>query len=133
MSFTWEHILYRFYGTDGALLYVGITNSIGSRFKDHAREKPWWFEVADCRVAFYADRASLARAEADSIAYEHPRYNIRQEMPVSRTARVPRPRPVAAPVLAAVPRQPGQGTMTDDEWDFLHYRGEYAGTAARGV
>lgn len=77
MSFTWEHALYRFYDDGGALLYVGITNSIPRRFAVHSSEKPWWPEVVDCRIAFYPDRASLARAEEDAIRYEKPRYNVR--------------------------------------------------------
>lgn len=79
MTFTWEHVLYRFYDENGTLLYVGITNSINTRFKAHVVDKSWWPEVADCRIAFYPDRAALARAEGDAIKYEHPCYNVRQE------------------------------------------------------
>lgn len=85
MTFTWEHALYRFYDETGALLYVGITNSINRRFIKHAGDKPWWPDVVDCRIAFYPDRAALARAEGDAIRYERPLHNVRQEdSPVPR-------------------------------------------------
>ncbi len=134
MSFTWEHVLYRFYDENGALLYVGITNSINRRFIQHAGEKPWWSDIVDCRIAFYPDRASLARAETDAIKYEGPRYNIRQETPVPRIRRIPRPQPVALPIPVGGQRAAHRWpTVTDDEFDFLHYRGKYAGTATKGA
>ena len=77
MTFTWEHVLYRFFDEEGALLYVGITRSISTRFKAHARKQPWWPEVADCRIAFFPDRAALSRAEKLAIQRERPRYNVR--------------------------------------------------------
>jgi hypothetical protein len=40
MRFEWRHVLYRFFDNSGALLYVGRTNSIATRFDDHARKQP---------------------------------------------------------------------------------------------
>jgi hypothetical protein len=70
------HTLYRFYGVDGALLYVGITCDPGSRLKQHRAGKEWWNEVAHIELEQYATRAGLERAERNAIVAELPRYNI---------------------------------------------------------
>lgn len=80
MSFTWDHVLYRFYDREGALLYVGITSSIRARFKWHAAKQLWWPEVADCRIQFYPDRTTLTMAERVAIRYERPRHNIQDPL-----------------------------------------------------
>jgi len=82
-------VLYRFYDTKGALLYVGITADLKQRFRGHAAVQPWWHEVAACRVEFLPDREALVVAERDAIYREQPRYNQR--------GRVWAPLPVAAP------------------------------------
>jgi hypothetical protein len=129
MSFTWEHVLYRFYAKDGALLYVGITNSITTRFKGHAATQPWWPEVADCRVAFYPDWPALARAEHDAIRYERPRYNRNagSKQPVVAAARrrpeppAPKNRPLA-PCMPTDVTKPWQGCTCRSQAE--HY-GDY--------
>lgn len=74
-TFTWRHILYRFFNTAGDLLYVGRTNSITTRFDDHARKQPWWGDVADCTTEFHPDLPSLIEAELTAIRTENPLYN----------------------------------------------------------
>lgn len=103
MTFTWEHVLYRFYGEDGALLYVGITNSITSRFKWHAAMQPWWSEITSCHVEFLPDRAALQRAEHHAIRFERPKYNVVHSLGVPREPRVRLRR-----------------RMSDDEWAWMH-------------
>jgi excinuclease UvrABC nuclease subunit len=78
-TFTWAHVLYRLYDAAGALLYVGITRSIGQRLQDHSQNQPWWPEVADCRVEFLPNRAALHAAELLAIKVEHPRYNLQHQ------------------------------------------------------
>lgn len=106
MTFTWEHVLYRFYDEDGVLLYVGVTNSIENRFRWHAANQPWWPEVADCRPAFYPNRASVERAEYDAIRYERPRYNRNagSKQPVTASARRQEPSPKARPLAPCMPK-----------------------------
>lgn len=38
------HVLYRFYGATGQLLYVGITMNPVQRFRSHRGTKDWWCE-----------------------------------------------------------------------------------------
>jgi hypothetical protein len=37
--------LYKLYGQDDALLYVGISDNPRYRWTQHARTQPWWHEV----------------------------------------------------------------------------------------
>lgn len=68
--------LYRFYGSDGQLLYVGISLSAAHRASQHRAEKPWWPDVARMDVEHFDNRVDAARAEMVAIKAEHPRYNI---------------------------------------------------------
>lgn len=135
MTFTWEHVLYRFYDAGGALLYVGITNSITSRFKAHAKAQPWWHQVTGCRVEFHPDRAAVQRAEVAAIRFEHPRYNIRDSVPM------PRPRTAVPARLRVRPEQkrqlgiprkelPLRQRVSADEWAWIHDASPYAGATA---
>lgn len=68
--------LYRFFGRDGTLLYVGITEHLGTRWHSHSRKKPWWPEVQRHTAEWYPTRAEAAAAEVEAIRNEHPRYNV---------------------------------------------------------
>lgn len=70
------HALYRFYDAARNLLYVGITLDPGSRWKQHAHDKPWWHEVTSTTIETYPDRASVLEAERAAIIAERPRYNV---------------------------------------------------------
>jgi len=70
------HTLYRFFGHDGRLLYVGITADPGVRWKAHAKDKPWWAEVANVTVEPYDSREAVLAAETAAIASEGPLYNV---------------------------------------------------------
>lgn len=71
--------LYRCFGDDGALLYIGITSSTKTRMRLHARYTPWWSEVAEVTYESipggYEYRTANA-VERAAIQAEHPRYNI---------------------------------------------------------
>lgn len=69
------HALYRFYGAGGTLLYIGITNEIPRRLKDHSRDKPWWLGVTSIKVEHYPNRQSVLEAERRAIIAERPLYN----------------------------------------------------------
>jgi predicted GIY-YIG superfamily endonuclease len=64
--------LYRLYGEDGQLLYVGITRAPGPRMTQHASVQPWWGEVARKTMVWYPTRAHACQAEASAIRKEHP-------------------------------------------------------------
>lgn len=69
--------LYHVYDAEGALLYVGISANPDVRWGQHSLTKPWWPEVADRRVQWYATRGEAADAERKAIAAERPRWNTR--------------------------------------------------------
>jgi hypothetical protein len=46
--------LYRFYDGDGALLYIGITNSVPRRLGQHQAHKPWWGDAARVTLEHHA-------------------------------------------------------------------------------
>lgn len=68
--------LYRFYGAEDALLYVGITDQLGVRWHNHSRKKPWWPEVQRQTAEWYPSRSEAAAAEIEAIQTEHPRHNV---------------------------------------------------------
>lgn len=67
-------ILYRLYGADEALLYVGITRNMERRMTQHSR-KPWWPEVVTKDACAYRTRTAAAQAEHAAIMTEGPRHN----------------------------------------------------------
>ena len=69
--------LYRLYGRDGALLYVGVTDNISRRFWDHSRNKSWWRDVDGKMIWFYDDRAEAEDAETAAIDSEDPVHNVK--------------------------------------------------------
>lgn len=71
-----EHALYRFFGSDDALLYVGITLDPGRRFKQHREAKPWWSDVKNITIEVYPDRESVLEAERRAIERERPKHNV---------------------------------------------------------
>ncbi|MGW2937646.1 GIY-YIG nuclease family protein [Streptomyces sp. NPDC001156] len=68
--------LYRFYDKGGALLYVGITANVESRFADHERNKEWWPQVAKKTIEWFDTRPPARAAEVQAILDERPAYNV---------------------------------------------------------
>ena len=66
--------VYRFYGIDDRLLYVGIAHDPSKRWKAHSRTK-WWARVGRKTVEWYPNRAEAEREERRAIAAEHPLLN----------------------------------------------------------
>jgi predicted GIY-YIG superfamily endonuclease len=73
--------LYRFYDENNELLYVGITNNLPARIKEHADEKTWWPLVTTIHVTHISDRKDARLLEATVIRTEHPRYNLHHNEP----------------------------------------------------
>jgi hypothetical protein len=84
------HTLYRFYAADGSLLYIGITNSIPTRFRDHDHDKPWYGEAVKVTLEHHPDRDTVLVAEKEAIIAERPRYNVQHNRGASPRAAVPR-------------------------------------------
>jgi hypothetical protein len=81
------HALYRIYGADRDLLYVGISKSFPGRMKQHAAAKPWWRDVSDIHLEHFENEATASEAEIAAIRAERPRYNVTHTVP-----RVPKPK-----------------------------------------
>jgi predicted GIY-YIG superfamily endonuclease len=67
--------LYRLFGTGNVLLYVGITDHLRNRMRQHAAEQDWWPDVTHRTVAWYDDRDAADLAETLAIAVEQPVHN----------------------------------------------------------
>lgn len=67
--------LYRFYGADDSLLYVGITHRLPDRFGAHKRHKPW-DQVSRISIEHYPNREQALAAEAEAIRAESPLWNV---------------------------------------------------------
>lgn len=67
-------ILYRFYGTDDTLLYVGISHRIENRLGQHKRTKPWR-EVSWIKLEHFDSRPAALAAEQQAIRAEKPLWN----------------------------------------------------------
>lgn len=73
--------VYRFFDTDGVLLYVGVADDPAGRFADHSRDKSWWVEVVTREVHWYPDRETALTEEDRAIAAELPKHNIKRMPP----------------------------------------------------
>lgn len=71
------HALYRFFGANDELLYVGITCDLGRRMSRHAQDKPWWTEVRRTTVEHFDSRDAVLAAERSAVMSEAPAYNVR--------------------------------------------------------
>ena len=70
-----ETCVYRIYDADDALLYVGITNNLTTRWSGH-KSNPWWrVEGNRYDVRWYPTRAVAAMEEKHAIMTEDPKYN----------------------------------------------------------
>lgn len=67
--------LYRFFGTDNRLLYVGITHYPSARFSQHKNHKPW-SEIRRIELETFPDRQSAEIAERLAIQQEGPLWNV---------------------------------------------------------
>lgn len=71
--------VYRCYGTDDVLLYVGATTNVAQRMQYHRtnKEAEWSDQVTRVAVAEYLEHAAALAAERYAIRTEQPLYNIR--------------------------------------------------------
>lgn len=67
--------LYRHYGADGQLLYVGVSQRIAVRHLAHKMGAHWYLHIASIKIEVFPDRRSALIAEAKAIASENPLHN----------------------------------------------------------
>lgn len=69
-------VLYRCYGLDGTLMYIGQSRNLRRRILDHRRDKPWWFAVEYLLLQHYRNPKVLRQDELRAIFTERPFFNI---------------------------------------------------------
>jgi predicted GIY-YIG superfamily endonuclease len=101
--------LYRFFGANAQLLYIGITANLPGRLEAHSAGKPWWADVAEIKIEHLPTREAALKAERTAIVAEKPLHNIQHNQRRTR-ARVATPTP------------------TDSQWTFASLCGGYERT-----
>ncbi len=69
------HYVYRCYGEDGRLVYVGCTQNLAGRLANHRSTSFWAPYVVKVRASVYPTKAAGRAAEAKAIRHEDPRFN----------------------------------------------------------
>ena len=67
--------LYRYYDSQGHLLYVGITGDNTKRQSQHRRNSFWFGEIHSATFEHFITREQASQAEVSAIQSERPRYN----------------------------------------------------------
>lgn len=93
--------LYRVRGENALLLYIGISDNFGRRWKEHAKRQPWWSEMRSLSVdRWYGSRAEAEAAEAAAIKAEQPKYNKTHAAPMRRQRVTVNPYPILVQAVA---------------------------------
>lgn len=67
--------LYRFFDSEGRLLYVGISKFFEARLKQHYRNSSWFFDSHSVTLEHFETRAQVEAAESLAIQTESPLHN----------------------------------------------------------
>lgn len=74
--------LYRIWGDADLLLYIGVSKDFGNRWKQHAKQQPWWDEMKRLTADEWFDsREEAEAAERKAIKAERPKYNVTHNSP----------------------------------------------------
>ena len=74
-----KQYLYRHFNADGELLYVGITNNLGKRIKDHSKLSAWFEDIGNITVEKFDTREEVLERERQAIISEKAKYNIQHQ------------------------------------------------------
>jgi hypothetical protein len=108
--------LYRFYGTDETLLYVGITDDPWRRWREHVQTQPWYPLVKHQAITWYEDRLAAEIAERVAIRRERPRFNIAGAVrPVA--VELPAELVLHPPAVLEVPAKPASWSQPESRPD----------------
>lgn len=69
-------ILYRYFDSEGELLYVGVTGDNTKRQSQHRRNSFWFGEIASATYEHFDNREDALAAETLAIRTEKPKHNI---------------------------------------------------------
>ena len=116
-------IVYRLFDELDELLYVGLTNDVMRRWKEHSLRSDWWSEVVTGSVVAYRGRHEALAVERRAIRTERPRHNSTSRIgdPLTRWQRNREPwsGPIASHegpvVLADMRQQSDRGEELTDE------------------
>lgn len=81
--------VYELRDADKNLLYVGISHRPMGRWREHAKQKPWWAQVAHRSLIWFDSRAEALLVEQTVIESDAPRFNRTtspQSVPLPRGA-----------------------------------------------
>lgn len=69
--------VYRLFGANQVLLYVGMTGNFSNRLREHFKDKPWAHQIRQVLLSDpYATREAVLAAEREAIENERPKYNV---------------------------------------------------------
>lgn len=71
--------LYRHFGADGALLYVGVSLSHVARLSQHSDHSHWYSLIASVKIEYHESREAALIAEREAIIKEKPLHNIKHK------------------------------------------------------
>ncbi len=72
-----QHQLYRAYGENGLLLYVGVSVNAINRASQHNKLSNWFKDIKKLDIESFNSRSELMQAERKAVAKEQPLHNIR--------------------------------------------------------
>ena len=73
--------LYRHFGAEDELLYVGISLRSMKRLVEHRQNSDWFDEILRVEIEHFPDRESAMDAERKAVQEENPKYNKRLKKP----------------------------------------------------
>lgn len=74
MENTGRHLVYRVYGNNGELLYVGVSWNPFAVVERHCDVSPYWEDVASIKLDWFDSISQALEGESSAIASEHPKY-----------------------------------------------------------
>src|SRR3954453_14405675 len=119
--------LYRVFGENDLPLYISISNNFGRRWKQHAKQQPWWDEMRRLTVdEWFASRPEAELAEDAAIKAEKPKYNKRKTEKLRRNKRaaVPAATSVAPKVLTEDEKEAERADRWNKRWALRTLRPE---------
>lgn len=67
--------LYRHYGPEGDLLYIGVSLAAITRLEQHISDSHWADQICRVEIETYPDQAAAREAERCAIKADHPLHN----------------------------------------------------------
>lgn len=68
------YTIHNMYSMD--ILYIGVTDNVPRRFRQHQKTKPWWDQSENAHLECHDSRESALIAEFLWIRYRRPRHNV---------------------------------------------------------